>query len=118
MTDDERQELIINLQNYRPPKHVHPAYGTALHLIAAEEIERLAKELLIEKGALEICQGELNMAFDKIEQLVKELHISNKALSMCSDECNRCYERAERSDARLTERIEQLEKVVEASGRM
>jgi predicted transcriptional regulator len=53
---------------------------------AADEIERLAKELLIEKGALEICQGELNMAFDKIEQ--------------------------------LTERVRQLEKTVEASGRM
>jgi hypothetical protein len=80
MTDEERQKLCAELRLHME------YYGMEFCKEAADEIERLAKELLIEKGALEICQGELNMAFDKIEQ--------------------------------LTERVRQLEKTVEASGRM
>jgi hypothetical protein len=60
VTDEERQELVSNLRNYMPPKRIHPAYGTALHIRAADEIERLVKRNI-----------ELETALDKIEDICK-----------------------------------------------
>jgi hypothetical protein len=57
MADEERQELVSNLRNYMPPKRIHPAYGTALHIRAADEIERLAEELNKVKEELHLWKG-------------------------------------------------------------
>jgi hypothetical protein len=61
MTDEKRQKLIEDLRNYIPPKRIHPAYGTALHLMAADEIERLAEES-------DRFRRALNNAWRKIEE--------------------------------------------------
>jgi hypothetical protein len=67
MTDEERQKLCAALRN-TSDDWLPERLRTDVRDIAADEIERLAKELLITKGALGICQGELNLAFDRMQK--------------------------------------------------
>jgi ribosome recycling factor len=67
MTDEERQKLCAALRN-TSDDWLPERLRTDVRDIAADEIERLAKELLITEGALEKCQGELNLAFDRMQR--------------------------------------------------
>jgi hypothetical protein len=55
----------MNARSYVPHYATNPMIG--LMCGTKQPRNRLAKELLITEGALEKCQGELNLAFDRMQ---------------------------------------------------